>query len=155
MWGGTVHAKTKNLCSSSARFQGSVPRLCWGRKKLSIYSGAASSRGLRPVSPLTLGIPSCTPFGEACGRTGLRHCKSRAALPSQSLAPGPFFVSSCSQPPLNERCKVLPWLLLVRPVPGDSTLKFHCGVTIVRSKKQRTNSPFPPRLLTHVFVWDP
>ena len=84
------------------------------------------SRGLRPDSPLSLRVPSRTPFGEACGRTALRHCKSRAALPSQSLAPRPLFVSSCSQPPPNERCKVLPWLLLVRPVPGDSTLKFHC-----------------------------
>ena len=139
-----MHAKTKNFCSGSARFQGSVPRLRWGRKKLSFDSGAASSRGLRPDSPLTLGIPSRTPFGEACGRTGLRHWQSRAALPSQSLAPRPLFVSSCSQPPPNGRCNVLPWFCLMRPAPGDSTLKSHCGVTIVRSKKNELQNPPSP-----------
>ena len=125
--------QVRALChtpKSPARFQGSVPRLRWGRTKLSIYRGAC--------------------------QTVLCHFASRAALLSERLVAGPAFVTASPEPRCLSRA-LLPdrslsalarsrlqmrrakscrgCLLLVRPVPGDSTLKSHCGVTIVRSRK--------------------
>ena len=113
--------KPKTIVAAVRDFEAASPGFAGVEKKekLSIYSGAAG------VNDRAARLTGRIPVGEACGRTGLRHWQSRAALPSQSLAPGPRFVSSCSQPPPKERCKALPWLLLMRPAPGDSTLKFH------------------------------